>query len=117
MKKTPYLESKRHKFWKYVLVWAIILLILCLMGCAKTATETAADAALQQVAVVEQQIKKECPEAKIDKSMDALRSSIHSQLATCELQRAKVESDKVKWQVAFFSMLIIVGIWFGKKFI
>ena len=117
MGKTPYLESKRHKFWKYVLIWTIILLILCLMGCAKTATETAADAALQQVDAVEHQIKKECPTAKIDKDMDALRASIKSELATCELQRAKVESDKVKWQVAFFSLLVIIGVWFGKRFV
>lgn len=94
-----------------------LLIVLLLAGCAKTATETATDAALQQVDAVEQQIKKQCPEAKIDKSMDALRSSINSQLATCELQRAKIESDKVKWQVAFFSLLLVVGIWFGKRFV
>ena len=117
MKKTPYLRSKGYKISRFVLIWTIILLILCLVGCAKTATETATDAALQQVDAVEHQIKKECPQAKIDKDMDALRTSIKSQLATCELQRAKVESDKVKWQVAFFSLLIIVGVWFGKKFV
>lgn len=35
MKKTPYLESKTRKISKYVLIWTIFLLILCLCGCAK----------------------------------------------------------------------------------
>ena len=100
-----------------ILAFIFLAFILLLCGCTKTATETATDAALQQVDAVEQQIKKQCPEAKIDKSMDALRSSINSQLATCELQRAKIESDKVKWQVAFFGLLLVVGVWFGKKFV
>ena len=100
-----------------IIGFIIISFILLLCGCVKSASQTAAEAALQQVAAVEQQIKKECPTAQIDKSMDALRSSINSQLATCELQRAKVESDKEKWQVAFFGLLLVVGIWFGKKFI
>lgn len=95
----------------------IILCILSLCACAKTATETAADAALSQVDAVEHQIKKECPQAQIDKDMDALRASIKSQLSTCELQRAKIESDKVKWEVAFFSLLIIMAVWFAGKFV
>lgn len=106
------MTQQKQRVIKYYLAF---ILLLC--GCAKTATETAADAALQQVAAVEQQIKKECPTAQIDKSMDALRSSINSQLATCELQRAKVESDKEKWRVAFFSLLLVIGVWFGRKFI
>lgn len=95
--------------------WFVVFLVL-LSGCAKTATETAADAALQQVDAVEHQIKKECPQAQIDKDMNALRASIKSQLSTCELQRAKIESDKVKWEVAFFSLLIIMAVWFAGKF-
>lgn len=117
MKKTPYLRSKAHKISKYVLAWTIILLMLCLMGCAKTASETAADAALQQVNVVEQQIKRQCPDAEVEEPMNALRSSIKSQLATCESELARVGSDKAKWQVAFFGLLLAVGLWFGKKFI
>ena len=35
MKKTPYIESKTRKISKWVLIWTIILLVLCLCGCAK----------------------------------------------------------------------------------
>lgn len=94
-----------------------LLIILLLSGCAKTASETAADAALIQVGVVEQAIKKECPQAKIDKDMDALRATITSQLRTCEAEQARIQADKVKWEFAFFALLVIMAVWFGKKFI
>ena len=65
------------------------IIILLLAGCAKTASQSATEVALNQVDAVEQAIKKECPQAKIDKDMDALRSSINSQLSTCELEQAR----------------------------
>ena len=116
MKKTPYLRSKQRHLSKFVLIWTVFLFILMLCGCAKTAPEAAADAALSQVGAVEQQIKKECPQAKIDKDMDALRATIKSQLSSCEAQIAKVEADKAKWQIACFAMLVLIGAWFVKKF-
>lgn len=92
-----------------------LLTLAILFGCAKTAPEVAADAALSQVGAVEQQIKKECPQAKIDKQMDSLRSVIKSQLSSCEAQLAKVEADKAKWQTAFFAVLVVMGVYFGSK--
>lgn len=92
-----------------------LLIILLLSGCAKTASESAADAALVQVDVVEQAIKKECPQAKIDKDMDALRADIKSQLQTCEAEQAKTRAEKAKWQMAFFTLLIAVGAIFWRR--
>ena len=94
-----------------------ILIALLLSGCAKTASESAADAALIQVDAVEQSIKKQCPQAKIDKDMNALRADIKSQLRTCEAEQARIHADKVKWETAFFAMLAIVAVWFAGKFI
>ena len=91
--------------------------VMLLNGCAKTASETATDAALIQVDVVEQSIKKQCPQAKIDKDIDALRADIKSQLRTCEAEQARIQADKVKWEFAFFALLVIIAVWFGKKFI
>lgn len=92
-----------------------ILIILFLFGCAKTASESATDAALIQVDAVEHSIKKQCPQAKIDKDMDALRADIKSQLRTCEAEQARIQADKVKWQTAFFAMLVVIGVYFGSK--
>lgn len=100
---------------RYLLFFLIVLL---LSACAKTATESATDAALAQVDAVERTIKKQCPDAQIDKDMEALRADIKSQLQTCEVEQARIEADKVKWQIAFFALLVIVGVWFaGKKYV
>ena len=96
---------------------AVLVIILLLSGCVKSASETATDAALAQVDAVEQSIKKECPQAKIDKDMEALRANIKSQLRTCESEQKRIQADKIKWQVAFFSLLVIIGLYFGKRFI
>lgn len=111
------MEHRIHDISKAVLVGTILLLILCLMGCAKSASQTATDAALAQVNVVEQTIKKECPQAKIDKDMDALRADIKAQLRTCEAEQARIQADKVKWEVAFFALLVIIGVWFAGRVI
>ena len=96
--------------------FTILLVFTVLLGaCAKTASESAADAALVQVDVVEQAIKKECPQAKIDKDMDALRADIKSQLRACEAEQAKTQADKVKWQMAFFTLLVAVGTIFWRR--
>lgn len=93
------------------------IIILLLAGCAKTASQSATEVALNQVDAVEQTIKKECPQAKIDKDMDALRSSINSQLSTCEVEQARIQSDKVKWQTAFWALFIVMAVFLSKKVI
>lgn len=116
MKKTPYLKAKHHRFSKLVLIWTIFLFILLLCGCAKTAPETATDALLTEIGAVEQQIKKECPQAKIDAQMDALRASAYSQLKTCEAQIQTVEAQRNTWVVVSGGLLLVMVAYFlGKR--
>lgn len=98
--------QKTKIIYKIVIYKIVILAILLngLYGCAKTAPESATDAALIQVGAVEQAIKKECPQAKIDKDMDALRATIKSQLASCKSQNAELKAKN------HTLMAIIVGI-------
>lgn len=70
---------------------SILLVALFVCGCAKNAAQTAAETSLSQVNALEQQIKKECPAGNFDKSLDALRSSINTQLQTCEAQKATLQ--------------------------
>lgn len=86
----------------------IILLALC--ACAKTASETAADASLAQTTIIEQQIKKECPAAKIEEPMNALRASIKTQLAACEAEKQILREQYNTLLVILIGLLIIIGI-------
>lgn len=115
MKKTPYLRSKQRHLSKFVLIWTIFLFILMLCGCAKTAPETATDALLTEIGAVEQQIKKECPQAKIDKQIDALRASAQSQLKTCEAQIATIEAQRNTWVVVSGGLVLVMLAYFLGK--
>ena len=115
MKKTPYLRSKQRHLSKFVLIWTILLFILMLCGCAKSAPETATDAVMAEIGAVEQQIKKECPQAKIDKQMDALRASAQSQLKTCEARIETVEAQRNTWVVVSSGLLLVMVAYFLGK--
>lgn len=97
-------DAMGDKKMKYL----VILLVLC--SCAKTASETATETALNQVAIVEQQIKKECPTVKINDTMNALRGTIQTQLATCNAEKETLEQKNATLWVALIGLLIIIGI-------
>lgn len=87
-----------------------LVILLALFGCAKNASEVATDTALNQVGVVEQQIKKECPTAKIDDALNALRGTIHTQLATCNAEKETLQQKNNTLWLALFSILLILGV-------
>ena len=108
--------EERQASW-FIIGWIVLLVVVLaiLGGCAKTATETATDALLTEIGAVEQQIKKECPQAKIDKEMDALRASAQSQLKTCEAQIATVEAQRNTWVVVSGGLVLIMLAYFLGK--
>lgn len=92
------------------ILYKIVIVTILLNGCAKTASETATETALNQVAIVEQQIKKECPMVKINDTMNALRGTIQTQLATCNAEKETLEQKNATLWVALISLLVIIGI-------
>lgn len=73
------------------MLYKIVIFALLLNGCAKTASETATEAALSQTVAIHQQIKKECPAAKIDEPIAALKATITNQLAACQAEKDKLK--------------------------
>lgn len=119
MQKSSYFVKKSHNFVVLGVKWTILLFILgctlLMCGCAKTAPEVATDAVLGQVGAVEQAIKKECPTAKIDEQINALRATVQSQLATCESQISVEQSKKRTWQVVASGLLLVMVAYFLGK--
>lgn len=95
----------------------IIAILLSLTACAKTASESATEASLHQVAVIEQQIKKECPTAKIDSQITALQASIKTQLLTCESEKATLkERNNLLLAILIGLISVIIALnWFKIK--
>ena len=79
-----------------------------LNGCAKTAPETATEAALHQADALEAKIIKECPHTEISVDMMALKYTIKSQLASCE-DRLQIyrERNNTLWLV----IIAMVALW------
>lgn len=98
------------EFFAGVIIVLVALGYLMLSGCAKNASESAADSSMHQVGVVEQQIKKECPTAKIEASMNALRASIKTQLLTCESEKDVLKERNNTLIAILIGILAVVGI-------
>lgn len=94
----------------------IFLMIICLSGCAgKSPIENITDSALQQLNAIEHSIKPECKSASTDKQMEALRSTIKSQLSTCETKIEQITADKIRWQTISVILIIIIAVYIGRK--
>lgn len=90
----------------------LLILTVLISGCAKTASESIADTAHQQLNAIEQSIKPECMTASTAEQIKALHTTITSQLSNCELAQSKLKSDITKWQViaiALFGALLLLG--------
>ena len=89
-----------------------MVLAICLCSCAKTATETITDSALQQVNAIEHSITAECKTTAVVGQINALRGTIKSQLSACESEKSKLKSDITKWQVisvALFGLVLLLA--------
>lgn len=86
----------------------LLILLPILTACVQNASETAAETSLHQVNVIEQQIKKECPAAKIDEPIKALKSSINTQLAVCESQKATLEEKNNTLLVILIGLIVVI---------
>ena len=87
------------------------ILTVLLNGCAKSASETATEAALAQTGAIYQTIKKECPTAKIDEQIAALKATITNQLASCEVEKGKLkERNNTLLAILLGLIAIIVAI-------
>jgi len=106
--------KKSHFLTIFVLICAFFLFIL-LSGCTKTAPESATDALLTQIGAVEHNIKKECPGAKIDDDMDALRAMAKTQLKTCESKIETVQAQRNTWIVVSGGLIMVALAYFLGK--
>ena len=95
-----------------------ILLILAVLisGCAKTATQTITESAIQQVNNIEQTITPECRTIAITSQINTLRDTIKTQLSACELEKQKITADKIRWEITAVLLMIIIAVYMSGRF-
>lgn len=94
------------------ILYKIVILAFLLNSCAKSATETITDSALQQVNAIEHSITAECKSTAITGQINALRGTIKSQLSACESEKSELKSDIARWKVisgALFGLLLLLA--------
>lgn len=117
MKKTPYLQSKRHKICKIILWTLIICFLLFLFGCAKTtpASENIANSAQESLNALEQTIKPECKTKAIESQINAIKSSINAIVTSCESEKEIITQEKIRWKWSFLATIIIIAAYIARK--
>lgn len=96
-------------------LYKIVIVTILLNGCAKTASETATEAALSQTVAIHQQIKKECPAVKIDDQIAALKATITNQLASCEAEKGQLKEKNNTLLAILIGLIgIILAVNWGK---
>ena len=104
---------------KWVLIGTIVLLIFCLMGCAKHTDpiENIANTAHQQIVAIRESLPPECQTKAIDEQLKAHDGTVDSIVQMCDEQKAKIEAEKVRWKWAFMALALIIAIHVGRKVI
>ena len=117
MKKTPYIQSKRHKTCKIIFYVLILLLICCLFGCAKQQdpVDTAANVAHQQIQVIRDSLPTECQTKAIQTELDAADRSVDSVVETCETQKKVLSEEKLRWKWAFLATVVMIAAYIARK--
>lgn len=87
-----------------------LLALLLLFGCAKNASETAAQNSLNQLHVIQHKIEKECPTANFNEEIKALESGIINQLETCEAQKDTLKERNNTLLVILFGIIVVFGV-------
>lgn len=94
----------------------LLILTVLISGCAKTATQTITESALQQVNNIEQSITPECKTIAVASQINTLRDTIKSQLSACELEKQKITADKIRWETTAVLLMIIIAVYVASRF-
>lgn len=97
--------------------WFGLLLLSCMLcSCTcSTATHDIVDSVNTQLAALEESLPKECKTKAIQLQIDGIQKQTAGFEKSCDLLVNKMRSEKIKWQAAFYGLLLIVGLWLSRK--
>lgn len=100
--------------------FAILLLLTVLLnGCQTTPTHDMTENAQTALTALEQSIPVQCATESIKTQIKGIRTQINTIektcVKTCNDEKAVIEAEKVKWKIAFFGLLVVVGVWILRK--
>lgn len=95
-----------------------VLIVLLLTGCTETtAIDSAIKSIYSQVDAIEQSLSADCMTDVAKSNLGALKEQIQTIEKTCNVYIDNEKQKAIKWEIAFFSMLIIMLVWFLRKIV
>lgn len=100
---------------KVFIIWILLGYLFLLSGCAKNASESAADTSLNNLHVIQHKIDKECPKADFTAEIMALESSIKNQLAVCETEKGNLREKNNTLLAILVGLLALIAVKYWNK--
>lgn len=96
---------------------AVIVLGLTLSACVseKPVSENLADNAVNATTALEQGLSKECKTDSIITQITVVKTEIKAISKACQTEKQVITQEKRKYQILFFGLLALVGIFLVKK--
>lgn len=113
------MEKKIYTISKIVLIGTVVLLILCLVGCAKQtdALNDAATVAHETIADIGYSLPKECKTEAINKRLETADTAVDSVVSACISQKETIDQERIRWKWSFFALSVLVLLYLGKRIV
>lgn len=92
----------------------LVCFTLCSCG-THTATNELVNAANNSVVALEKTLPGECATESVKTQIHAIKTQITAIESVCETEKESINKDKIKWQMAFWGLLVVVGAYLIKK--
>jgi hypothetical protein len=78
-------------------------------------SHSATESALNSIVAIEKTLPIECKTEGIKSQLESVKTQIETIKLGCESEKAQLRSDKIKWQIAFWAMIVVVSMYFLRK--
>lgn len=96
----------------------LLLLSLILCSCTThTVSHNIADNTINQITALEQSINEKCATDSIKTQINMIKSQIKAINGACDTEKAEITAEKNKYKIAFWSLVVIIGLFVSRKII
>lgn len=98
--------------------FGLFLLLFVLSSCGThTVSHNIADNTINQITALEQSINEKCATDSIKTQINVIKSQIKAINGACDTEKAEITAEKNKYKIAFWSLVVIIGLFVSRKII
>lgn len=98
--------------------FGLLLVLFVLSSCGThTVSHNIADNTINQITALEQSINEKCATDSIKTQINVIKSQIKAINGACDTEKAEITAEKNKYKIAFWSLVVIIGLFISRKII